>query len=216
MQTRMYQMFTLFYFFIFYRTPLFLAVRKQDLRAMKLLLDFNADPDAIIIDEDNADPRMRRRSLLSIAVYNGSAECAKMLLVHGANPLPQGTEPLIATLNNETRETLAVLLQDRPRDVLRVIEEKPFIVHAIEMKSNLLPIIVTLVKKQIKEMEDNHEDNIPKYPPKGLKRSQKKELEKAESLQDERITADFVTDAVKAIKNPWKNINDQTLYLSNV
>lgn len=193
-----------------------MAVRKQDLRAMKLLLDFGADPNAVITDDENEDPRMRRRSLLSIAVYNGSAEAAKMLLIHGANPLPQGTDPLIATLNNETRETLAVLLKDRPSDVLRTIEEKPFIVHAIEMKSNLLPIIVSLVKQQIKIKEDNHEENIPVFPPKGLKRSQKKELEKAESLQDERITADFVDDIVKSIKNPWKNINDQTLYLSSV
>lgn len=184
---------------------------------MKLLLDFNADPDAIIVDDNNPDPRMRRRSLLSIAVYNGSAECAKMLLMHGADPLPPGTDPLIATLNNETRETLAVLIQDKPECVLRVIEEKPFIVHAIEMKSNLLPIISTLVRKQIKILEEKNAKDIPKYPPKGLKRSQKKELEKAESLQDERITAEFVNNTVKAIKNPWKNIiNDQGLYMSTV
>lgn len=204
------------FFFNIYRTPLFFAVRKQDLRAMKLLLDFKADPNALIVDDANEDPRMRRRSLLSIAVYNGSAECAKMLLIHGANPLPEGTEPLIAALNNETRETLAVLLQDRPGDVLRVIEEKPFIVHAIEMKSNLLPIITTLVKNEIKDMEEKQKDNIPNFPPKGLKSKQKKELEKAEKLNDERITADFVDAAVNAIKNPWKNINDQTLYLSTV
>ena len=183
-----------------------MAVRKNDLRAMKLLLDFKANPDALVIDDTLPQHNMRKRSLLSIAVYNGSAEAAKMLLDAGANPHPEGMPPLIAALNNETRESLAVLLKGRSRDILSEFENKPFIVHAIEYKSNLLPIIVSLVKEEIEKMKEAGEENIPPFPPKGLKSKHKSKLEKADALHDTLITSEFVDNAVKVIKCPWRCI----------
>ena len=142
---------------------------------MKLLLDFGASPDAIVTTRGELeDARLRERSLLSIALYNGMADAAKMLLQYNANPHPKGMPPLLAALNNERREILEVLLEDRPGDVLMEIEKKPFIVHAIECESNLLPVIVTRVQMEIKKLQDKGESNIPPFPPKHLKRKQKK------------------------------------------
>ncbi|OHT09394.1 hypothetical protein TRFO_21718 [Tritrichomonas foetus] len=114
--------------------------------------------------------------------------------------------PLIAALNNETRESLAVLLQDRPHDILSEFENKPFIVHAIEQKSNLLPIITALVQAEIQKMKDAGEENIPKFPPKGLKSKQKSKLDTAIKLHDTLITSEFIDNTVKTIKCPWRRV----------
>ena len=187
---------------------------------MKLLLDFKANPNAIVINNNLEDHSLRTRSLLSIAVFNSFSEAAEMLLSYGANPNPEGLHPLIATLNNENRESLAILLKGRESEILRPLDGKSFIVHAIEKKSNLLPAIVTIVKEEIRKKQEAGEKNIPKYPPK-LKRKQKKELEKAEELNDTLIRTDFVDQAVKSIKCPWKkpevplNFDDENILDEN-
>lgn len=172
---------------------------------MKLLLDFGASPDAIVTTRGELeDARLRERSLLSIALYNGMADAAKMLLQYNANPHPKGMPPLLAALNNERREILEVLLEDRPGDVLMEIEKKPFIVHAIECESNLLPVIVTRVQMEIKKLQDKGESNIPPFPPKHLKRKQKKALKKAIKFNDVIIATGVVENEVNWIMCPWK------------
>ena len=187
------------------RPPLCFAVRRGDIRAMKLLLDYGANPDAIVTTKGELkDPRLRERSLLAIAVYNGMADAAKMLLEYSANPHPGGMPPLLAALNNETREGLAVLLDGRPGDVLLEFEGKPFILHAIEQESNLLPVIVSLVQEEIEKLKSKNASRVPSFPPKKLKRKQKRALKKAMKLRDRTISSEFVDREVKAIKSPWQ------------
>ena len=177
---------------------------------MKLLLDFGADPNAIITTRGElADVRLRERSLLSIAVYNGMADAAKMLLQYNADPHPAGMPPLLAALNNENREILAVLLDDRPADVLKTFDGRPFIVYAIEQESNLLPIIVSLVQKEIQKAKERNAQDVPVFPPKRLKRKQKRALKKALLFRDEIITTEFVDNGVKWIKTPWQRPPDE-------
>lgn len=183
-------------------------MRKADLRAMRLLLDFGANPDAIIIANGQlSDPRLRERSLLAIAAWNGFADVAKLLLEFGANTNPRGMPPLIAALNNENREILAVLLEKNPSDVLKRFYDKAFLYHAIDMESNLLPVVATLVKQEIQKMKDCGAENVPKFPPK-LKGKQRKTLSKALELNDTIITTEFIDNVVKDIKCPWKKLRE--------
>ena len=178
---------------------------------MKLLLDFGASPDAIVTTRGELeDPRLRQRSLLSIAVYNGMADAAKMLLKYNANPHPAtGMEPLLAALNNETRAILEVLLENRPADVLMTFDGKPFIVYAIELESNLLPVIVTRVQIEIQKMQERGAKDIPRFPPKHLSRKQKKALKKAIKFNDLIIATGAVENEVNWIKCPWRKTVDE-------
>lgn len=177
---------------------------------MRLLLDFGANPDSIVIANGPLEnPRLRERSLLAIAAYHGFADVAKLLLQFGANLNPRGMPPLIAALNNENREILAVLLEKNPSDVLKRFYDQEFIYHAIEQESNLLPVVVTLVKQEIQKMKDSGAENVPKFPPSKLKRKQKQTLQRAMELNDTIITTEFIDNIVNDIKCPWKKPKEE-------
>jgi hypothetical protein len=173
-------------------------VRGGDLRAVKLLLDYEADPKAVIRYSESD-----QRSLLAIAVFNGFADIVKMLLESGAEVHPNGLPPLLASFNHDERDVLAVLLEGRLEDVLLEFDHKPFLVHAIERQSNLLPVIARCV---ILATEKLPAERRRQLTPKGLTRKQEKMLKKALKLQDEELTTEFVTASVHAVKRPWKKL----------
>jgi hypothetical protein len=181
--------------------PLLFAVRGGDLRATKLLLDYGANPNAIIRYVGAVYMPPHDRSLLTIAVFNGFADIARLLLKEGADPHPAGMPPLLAALNMDYREVLAALLDGRTEDVLLEFDGESFLVHAIARQSSLLSIIARLVEAETAKAGDAA---TAPFPPKSLTRRQRKDLKRAMNMHDDVLSVEAVNRAVRGVKRPWK------------
>lgn len=176
------------------RVPLYFAVERGDVRSMRLLLDFHADPNKII----------RQKSLLAIASRRGYSAAIKLLLDSGAIFNRGQSHPLIEVLVSGNRESFAVLVHDREHELpYLIINDVPFIVHAIRAKTMLLPVIAAIVKAGTEAARANGDNEVPPFPPAGLTSSEKKRLNKALEVQDSLIPVDTVNDKVKKLKSPW-------------
>jgi hypothetical protein len=198
-------------------------VHSGDLRNVRLLLDFHADPNRLIrpplkdaspglrgSGRDSRDTRgsfaeeLKRhpRSLISTAVFCGYPQVVAMLLAAGADVHPEGLPPLIAALNQPTRDAFALLIEDHIEDIMTPFNDRTFLMYAIEEESGLLPIIASLTRqyltstKRIKEMTH------------GLKPKQKKELQKALAFEDGGIFTDYVRETAARVVSPWQPIDD--------
>lgn len=177
------------------RTPLFFAVRRGDIHAINLLLIYKADPN---IEYEN-------KSLLWYAAITGYPESIRLLIDYGANTTLGTPPPIIACLKNGNRECLAALLLDHEDDVLFSSDEKPIILHALEMETNLLPVIANLVQKATERKRiENGSVPVPPFPPKNLSKRQKKKLQTALDLNDNLVSIDSVLNTLKKLKPLWK------------
>ena len=176
------------------RVPLYFAVQRGDVRSMRLLLDFHADPNVVV----------GGKSLLAIASRMGYAEAIKLLLDAGALFNRGNTHPLIEVLISGSRESFAILVHEREHELpYLMINKQPFIVHAIKAKTMLLPVIAKIVEQYTKEAIDNGDKEVTPFPPPGLTSHEKARLEKALRVEDSIIPIDTVYDKVKKLKSPW-------------
>jgi hypothetical protein len=181
---------------------------------VKLLLDYGANPNTLIHYPDrDPDHPAHDRSLLTIAVFNGFADVARLLLKEGANPHPDGLPPLLAAFNFDYREVLAALLDGRPEDVLQEFDGRPFLVHAIEHQSSLLAVIARLVEAEVGKQSP---DQAVSFPPRSLNRKQKKDLKRAMKLHDDVLSTEAASKAVRAVKRPWKKPSGLQLELEPI
>jgi hypothetical protein len=123
-----------------------------------------------------------------------------MLLDAGARLDPEGLPPLLAVLNQPRRDTLAVLLRDRPGVIVSEFFGKSYLKHAIDAKSGLLPVIAALTQQELKRTDRAKELT------RGLKSYDKKLLKLALSGEDAFLTADHVREDVERIRCPWCGI----------
>ena len=151
------------------RTPLYFAVRRNDIKAIRLLLDFHAD---VNITTNGI-------SLLSLAAQYGFSDAIKLLIDAGARQDVGSIPPLISVIRSGSRASLIELLKQRPREILTVYNEKPVLVHAIIEKTTLLPVIAAFVRDEITKMRQEGDPNTPPFPPEGLTSSQIKRLNTA-------------------------------------
>lgn len=176
------------------RVPLYFAVERGDVRSMRLLLDFHADPNVVV----------NGKSLLAIAARKGYAEAIKLLLDAGALFQRGQVHPLIEVLVSGSRESFAILVSTRePELPYLIINQVPFIVHAIKAKTMLLPVIAKIVQNETKEAIERGDTKVTPFPPPGLTSSEKARLEKALKVDDSIIPIDTVNDKVKKLKSPW-------------
>lgn len=151
------------------RTPLFFAVRRNDIKAIKLLIDFGAD---VNIPTNNM-------SLLAIASQYGYANAVHMLIEAGARTDVGTIPPLIALLKSGSLPCLIELLKKKPSEILSIYNEKPILYHAIEEKTTLLPVIALKAKEETNKMKQDGDINTPPFPPVGLTPAQLKRLNTA-------------------------------------
>ena len=148
------------------RSPLFFAVKRNDVKAIRLLLDFGAKPNEVI----------NEKSLISWAAELGNDEAITLLIEAGARHDVGNVPPLISCLKSGSRPVLMALTEKNPREILSVYNEKSILQHAIEKKTTLLPLIANLVQEEIQKMKDAGEPNIPQFPPPNLTQAQLKRL----------------------------------------
>ena len=194
-------LFPIFSFFIVIinRTPLFFAVRRNDVKAIRLLLDFKAD---INITTNGI-------SLLSVAAQYGFSEAIKMLISAGARQDVGSIPPLISVIKSGSRASLIELLKQKPREILAVYNEKPILFHAIVEKTTLLPVIAAFARDETTKMKQEGDPNTPPFPPLGLSPSQQKRLNTAlerNEIVSTTTTSEYPEDQVKSI---WQEIPHQ-------
>lgn len=179
----------------FYRVPLYYAVRRYDLQAVRLLLDFKADPNAIVKDV----------SLLSIAACKGFSEIVLMLLSAGANLNSPTNPPLLAVLSSGSKMCLSILLYRNNEEVLNKIDGNILLYHAAVQESSLLPVIANLTQNEIQKLKQKNikASKIPSFPPKGLSSNQKKEINDLLPLNESLLSIESVLQTVKSIKKIW-------------
>ena len=176
------------------RVPLYFAVQRGDVRSMRLLLDFHADPNVVV----------GGKSLLAIAARMGYAEAIKLLLDAGALFNRGSSHPLIEVLISGSRESFAILVNEREHELpYLIINKQPFIIHAIKAKTMLLPVIAKIVEQYTKEAQENGDNEVTPFPPPGLTSHEKARLEKALRVEDSIIPIDTVNEKVKKLKSPW-------------
>ncbi|EAY00675.1 hypothetical protein TVAG_208670 [Trichomonas vaginalis G3] len=176
------------------RVPLYFAVERGDIRSMRLLLDFHADPNVVV----------GKRSLLAIASRKGYPEAIKLLLDSGAIFNRGQSHPLIEVLVSGNREAFAVLVHEREHELpYLIIDNKPFITIAIKEKTMLLPVIAAIIKKYTEEAIANGDNKVTPFPPPDLTGPEKTRLEKALKVTDSLIPIDTVNEKVKKLKSPW-------------
>ena len=161
---------------------------------MRILLDFHADPNVVV----------GKKSLLAIASHKGYPEAIKLLLDAGAVFNRGQFHPLLEVLSSGNREAFAILIQSREKELpFLIIDQKLFIIHAIQLKTMLLPIIAAIIKKETEEALKRGENNVPPFPPIGLTNPEKKRLQVALEVKDSLISIEGVKDKVKRLKSPW-------------
>lgn len=171
-----------------YRVPLFYAVKRNDIQAIQLLLEFRADPNIIC----------NNMSLVSHAAQCGFPEAIKLLVDHGANIWLNNSIPaLLAVLQSGSKLCLSVLLENHRDYVLKPINNEILLVHALKEQSSLLPFIATITQEM----------NPQIIPPKGITSDHKSQLKKILALKQDLLPVSIVTNRLKEIKIPWKSIN---------
>ena len=183
-----------------HRTPLFFAIARSDIRAVRLLLTFNANPDVHIGE----------KSLLTIAVQTSFPEAIILLLdeMQGKTDdlSSDSYHPLYEAIKIGNRDCFAALLYNHENDILRKFNQQSLIEIALETNSTLLPLIVSLTKKEIDRMTRLNLTNIPSFPPKHLKSADKKKIKIAEEFHDTYLPTDYIKEYPKHIKSPWNII----------
>jgi hypothetical protein len=174
---------------------------------VRLLLDFRSDPNVLIPPppaqaalDTKAKDRYRNvpRSLLATAIFCGFPQIAARLIDAGADRHPRDSlPPLIAALNDAKRDSLSVLLDGQPGDILSEIDGKSYLVHAIEAESGLLPLIAKLAVEELKKQK--REKDIWR----NLKAKQKRALTNALEIQDASMTAEYMRSIVNRTRTPW-------------
>lgn len=175
-------------------------MKRNDVHAVRLLLDFQADPNLLI----------ENRSMLSVAAHYGFAEITSLLLDSGALIDNGIMSPLLSVLKSGSRPVFMALVIRDPKILLSVFNGKPFIYHAIVEKTTLLPIIATLVKTEIEKLEKSGISNRPSFPPEGLTSSQKKRLQSAIERKDSVTTTNMISEKKKALRSLWYPITPET------
>ena len=174
-----------------YRSPLYLAIRKNDLKCVKLLVKFRADINILY----------KRSSLLSIAAEHGFSEIVYYLSKKGARYENGIINPYISCLKSGDRATFSILYHFAPTYLLRLFEGKSLLYFATLNNSSLLPLIAY---KTQSDLEDGRIGDIS-FPPKDLSRSQKKILKDAMTVPEDLLSIDYIIVDIKQIKIPWKS-----------
>lgn len=181
------------------RVPLYFAVERGDVRSMRLLIDFHADPNVVV----------GKKSLLAIASRKGYAESIKILLDAGAIFNRGTSHPLIEVLVSGNREAFGILIHGREHEIpylhLPYENEKnvPYIIIAIKVKTMLLPLIAALVKQYTEEAKESGDNAVTPFPPPNITGPEKRRLQKALEVHDSMVPIDYVNDKVKRLKSPW-------------
>jgi len=158
---------------------------------MRLLLDFGASPNTIV----------GNKSLLSIAAHKGYPEAIKLLLDSKASLTRGSYHPLIEVLASGNREAFAILVHGRePELPFLVIDGKPYLIHAIQTKTMLLPVIAAIISKETEVARANGRNDFPEI---SLTNPEKKRLKAALEVKDSLISIDSVNEKVKRLKSPW-------------
>ena len=176
-----------------YRVPLYYAVRRSDLNAVRLLLEYQSDPDETVGD----------LPMISIAANSGYSEVVLMLIEAGANLYPITNPPLLHVLNSGSKLCFSVLIEKREQDLLKPIDGELLVYHAAKTESSLLPLIAKLTKHEIEKLQEINCEDIPIFPPKRLNTQQKKELELSLSFDDSLLSTDKVYRMIKDVKRIW-------------
>lgn len=179
----------------FNQVPLYYAVRRCDLQAVRLLLDFKSDPNVTVKD----------MSLISIASSKGFSEIVLMLIEAGANLNPPINPPLLTVLESGSKLCLSVLLYERSEEILKEIDGKILLYHAAVQESSLLPVIAKITQIEIQKLkqQDAKKNEIPPFPPKGLSPNQKKEINEVLALNEALLPINSVCETIKSIKKVW-------------
>lgn len=148
-------------------------------------------------------------SLLSIAAKYGYSEAISLLIEAGARHDVGSKPPLISVLDSGSRSALTALVKSKPREILSVYNEKPILLHAIIMKTTLLPVIATLVREETQKMKEEGDPNTPPFPPNGLTDAQRKRLNTALERQDSVMITTFTPENDVKIRHVWSKMSEQ-------
>lgn len=156
------------------RSPLYFAVKRNDVKAIRLLLDFGANPNEVV----------GNYGLLSLAAKFGNDEAISLLIEAGARHDVGNIPPLISCIKSGSRPVLMALIEKSQREVLSVYNERSILEHAIIEKTTLLPLIATLVREETEKMKAAGDPNTPEFPPSKLTQAQLKRLNTALERND--------------------------------
>ena len=169
---------------------MYIAIRKNDIKCVKLLLHFQADINILY----------KRSSLISIAAYHGFSKIVYYLSKKGARYENGIISPFISCLKSGDRATFSILYHFEPTYLFRLFEGKSLLYFATLNKSSLLPVIAYKTQSDFQ----NVSNSSISFPPKDLSSSQKKLLEKAMTVPEDILSVDYIIADVKTIKVPWK------------
>ncbi|EAX94313.1 hypothetical protein TVAG_466710 [Trichomonas vaginalis G3] len=144
-----------------------------------------------------------------MAAKHGYSEAISLLIEAGARHDVGSKPPIISALESGSRAALTSLVKSKPREILSVYNEKPLLVHALEMKSTLLPVVATLVREETLKMKEEGDPNAPPFPPTGLTSSQQKRLNTALERQDSVMISSFTPENDIKIRHVWAKISEQ-------
>lgn len=133
-----------------------------------------------------------------------------MLRQKGAVINQDGENALLASVESGNRECFAAMIEGQEEIILKKIRSHSLSYHAIQMKSNLLPLIASITEEQCqKQREIGSIDEESQFPPFDLtKKSDKKKFNTALSLQDHYIPYKEMNAELDQIKSIFTQIQD--------
>ena len=199
-----------------YRVPLVFAVKRCDPRAVRLLLDFGADPNALTPDVKTSPKDIpMQRSLLAIAARFGFYDGIKMLRDRDAN-IENGSEnPILATIQKGNRECFAALIEGHEKDVLKLYQGKSLLYHAFQSDSTLLPLIATLANNEFMKLKNKNKEGNLTFPPSDLNPKQKKKLMALLQYEDSYLPYDVIKKRMIQYRSPYRHVKDTVILGEN-
>lgn len=133
-----------------------------------------------------------------------------MLRQKGAVINQDGENALLASVESGNRECFAAMIEGQEEIILKKIRSHSLSYHAIQMKSNLLPLIASITEEQCqKQREIGSIDEESQFPPFDLtKKSDKKKFNTALSLQDHYVPYKEMNAELDQIKSIFTQIRD--------
>lgn len=130
-----------------------------------------------------------------------------MLRQKGATVDQDGENAILASVESGSRECFAAMIEGQEDILLKKIRSHSLSFYAIEMKSNLLPLIATITQKQSEEerKKGNFNDDT-EIPPNDLNKNEKKKFNKALELNDHYLPYKEINIEIKKIISVFTQI----------
>lgn len=137
--------------------------------------------------------------MLYIAMQQSFDVGIKMLVDAGADMDLGDSNPLVFAVKHGNRECFSALINGHESKIIEEKEGKFILIHALDNKTTLLPVVAAMVKKE------SEIKNVP-FPPVKLGNKDKKRLERALGFNDLYLPIETIAKEVKMLRSPWRSI----------